>query len=221
MIYKIINYKTTSTLFGILLIILFFIIYYMVFHKKNNIIAKALSNTTIRTIACLVYLLIVSFIPFDKIFFTFDTPEDLLKFHYPNSKIKKIYDYDDYVFIIFSPKKGKEQLTSYIRKENSWTVDNTKNKNIGINNYQYFISISKSTQKNISSISVDFFTETKGSKIIKDSLSSNFDEFITKTSSDEDNVTTYLYTYFTIVEGKLDKNYTITIDGKEYKVFEE
>lgn len=220
MIYKIINYKTTSTLFAILLIILFFVIYYMFFYQKENIIAKALSIKTVRIIVCIVYLLIISFIPFDKIFFTFDSPKDMLKFYYPNSKIKKIYDYDDYVIILFSPKKGEQQRESYIRKGNSWSVDNTKYKIIGINNYQYFIAITESTQKNISSISIDFFSEKQEKKVIEDSLSSNFDELITKNNSEEDGEIAYLYTYFTVIKGKIDKDYTITIDGKKYKILD-
>lgn len=48
---------------------------------------------------------------------------------------------------------------------------------------------------------------------MRDSLSSKFDFFV----KEDNNGDFKFYTYITVIDEKLDDNYTLTIDGKEYK----
>ncbi len=216
MIYKIINYKTTSTLFVILLIILFFVIYYMFFYQKENIIAKALNIKTVRIIVCIVYLLIISFIPFDKIFFTFDSPKDILKFYHPNSKIKKIYDYDDYAFILFTENKDEVYgFEYYIKHNNEWILDTTGIKDsVDIIKFKCTVNLIELEENNVTGVYINYINLNNKDIKVEDSLKSSFKKFVFQSSPDDIPV----HTYFTIVEGKLDKNYRITINEKKYKV---
>lgn len=218
MIYRIFNYWTIPwglfTLFIILIVIM---------SKKMeklsgiNPESKKRMSKVSRVIAKVTYFLVAFGILLFKYeeLLIFKTPQEILNYHYPFNKVVKIYDYKDYVYLLFHNIYDDSYSMEHYEKQNKkWISTDSNEDTILFNNYCH-ANISQIKDKNVIGIEISCFGKKDNPLLIEDSLLSTFESYGIRDDEDENE---FYYIYFTTVKGKLDKDYTITINGKEYKV---
>lgn len=158
----------------------------------------------------------IAYFPHQKVFH-FKNSQEMFQYYYPKEKVRKIYDYQDFVFYVYSNKE--ENGVTYFKLKNgrwNWDFDESKGFRV-IDKYTIFIDNIK--DKNMFSIAI-CYTDNHNSKIsISDSESSKFDRISTKINSWAKEQE-YNIMYFTILEERPTEDYMVTINNKTYKVLE-
>ena len=164
-----------------------------------------------------IFFILICIYPIENKVFKFNSSDKAFSYYYPTSKILKKYECNNYVYIVYEPQKNKLPEFMYLIKEDgTWKINNLITKGEVIPKIfdeictMYIIKPKKSE-----SIGIAVYHDKDGSDgAISDSLSSNFDKFTTNLDeiSDED-------VDVVILKKKVDKDYTIYLNGNEYKPF--
>lgn len=203
------NFYTFRTLITILIFIIVVLIYKFFIKKKSK------NTNRIKVLILLIIYIIIWEFPFERFIMKFDTVEDAFNYYFPSDKIIKQYVYDDYAYVLC----GKSNTFNYYVKSNSsWGFDNPFKRGYGklktINGY--FIQINEIKGKNVTGIAVIYPNFINNDVVVNDSLSSSFDKVVY--DKDKEYVT---YAYIAIIDAKLDNNYTLNINGQDYKVLDD
>lgn len=203
-----VNYYTIRIALTVLISIILIILFKFVL-KKNTKKVKIIKLL----IVVILYVAIWN-IPFEKWLIKFENVEDAFEYHYPKGKIIKKYIYDDYAYIFYS-NDGPVNFIYYI-KNNGWKFDNDFTMGNGrLKVFDgYSILINEIKGKGIVGIAIVYPEIINKNASITDSLSTSFDRII---YNDGSNWT--MYAHIAIINGMIDNDYTLNINGKEYKPF--
>ena len=212
-----------SRLIIISVIILFFLILKIKFFGKI---------TLKKILPFIIIILFVLFIPFDSLVFKFSDLTQAFHYYIPTSKIIKKYQYDDYAFIIYKNPFNSTNTITYLTKEHgNWKIKNISNQNMGYSKRTDFGSttIVKIPNSDAFAVEVTYATLHKKDKNIYDSLSSDINVYYVEENnsprnspSKDEKYLAYLNTIIIIFDEKqaqkVDDNYTLHINGKDYKI---
>lgn len=196
------NYYTIRLTVTLLIFILLFVV--------DRIVVKRIF-ANIKQILCIFcfILVIIYFFPFEKIFAKFDSVEKAFDYYFPNSDLVEKYIFDNYAFILYF--NGKSTSFTHFEKSNgNWYYSssigwNSKGK---IYDNRYLGIIHYISKENVTGVVVIFSGTDKDKSYVGDSLSSEFDKVVYNNGQ--------LNAYVAIVDTKLDDNYSININGKDY-----
>lgn len=208
----IINYYTLRFLI-IVIISLILLLIHQYLKKKKRLI-----NNRAFLIMLLIIILVICYSPIDRFFVKFSTPTEVFEYYYPSEKIIKKYEYNDYCYIVTLGDKQSHDLISIVKKGNYWKFDNLTQKGSGTHkDYdRYRVYINEINELEITGITINYPSYYAKNIIIKDSIDSSFDIVTYDINEEWSN-----YSHTTIINGQLPQDYTLIIDGKEYKIFEE
>lgn len=201
------NYISFRIIIFVVLVLVTFIIFK---YTKNNYIKKYF------LIFEIVLFVFIQIYPIENNLFKFKTVDDAFNYYwFPSGTIKKKYEYDKYAYIVYDDyKTDVPGLMYFTKKDGSYHINNLITRGIGKNKMYgdfnlFFIKIPKINSTGI----IMYYREInkKDGGKIADSLSS---EFVTYKGVDTD-----LDTKIVIINDKIDSNYTIYFNGKEYKPF--
>ena len=155
--------------------------------------------------------------PIENKLIKFNSSANAFSYYYPTSKIMKKYEYNDYAYIVFEMKgDGGPGFMHLIKENGTWKINNLLTKGRVLHKMYAGCSMAIIKLKENDSIGIalyHIFTDGIDGKI-SDSLSSDFEKFVT----DMDEFS-QLNVDVVILNEKVDKNYTIYLNGKEYKPF--
>lgn len=201
------NYISFRIIIFVVLVLITFIIFK---YTKNNYIKKYF------LIFEIVLFVFIQIYPIENNLFKFKTVDDAFNYYwFPSGTIKKKYEYDKYAYIVYDDyKTDVPGLMYFTKKDGSYHINNLITRGIGRDKMygEFWLSYIRIPNSNSVVISVSYFP-FKNEEMIKitDSLSSKFETFKSK---DNDN-----YIKIAIINKKVDSNYTLYVNGKEYKPF--
>lgn len=203
------NYITFRIIIFVVLVLITFIFFKII---KNGNIKKYYFITIIIT------FIFVYIYPIENKLFKFNSVDDAFNYYYfPSGTIRKKYEYDNYAYIVYDNyKTDVPGLTSFIKKNNNWHINNLlfKDNSKYIKDSDFIISVIELPEMNSAGIIMYYrIINTKNNGKITDSLSSNFDTFKNKNSDLDAKIVI-------LNNSNIDSNYTIYFNGKEYKPFE-
>ena len=202
------NYISFRIIIFVVLVLITFIIFK---YTKNNYIKKYFFIFEI------VLFVFIRIYPIENNLFKFKTVDDAFNYYwFPSGTIKKKYEYDKYAYIVYDDyKTDVPGLMYFTKKDGSYHINNLITRGMGNDKMygEFWLSYIRIPNSNSVVISVSYFP-FKNEEMIKitDSLSSKFETFKSK---DNDN-----YIKIAIINKKVDSNYTLYVNGKEYKPFE-
>ncbi len=195
-----------------ILVILSFIIFFKT--QKYYLKENTLTNFIIKICLFLIIYACIWGIKFEKQSIKFKTVEQYFHYYYPTEGLKKSYIYENYAYIFYED-DGFNKIISMIKENGTWKLD--KGIKESKRNYkEYIIHISENSLKNSAIVVISGIMDECSAIQITDTLSSSFD--IIKLKDNVSNGKTYI-SEITFINQRLDKNYTIFIDGEEYKPF--
>lgn len=201
------NYISFRIIIFVVLVLITFVIFK---YTKNNYIKKYFFIFEI------ILFIFIRIYPIENNLFKFKTVDDAFNYYwFPSGTIKKKYEYDKYAYIVYDDyKTDVPGLMYFTKKDGSYHINNLITRGIGKNKMygEFWLSYIRIPNSNSVVISVSYFP-FKNEEMIKitDSLSSKFETFKSK---DNDN-----YIKIAIINKKVDSNYTLYVNGKEYKPF--
>ena len=201
------NYISFRIIIFVVLVLVTFIIFK---YTKNNYIKKYFFIFEI------ILFIFIRIYPIENNLFKFKTLDDAFNYYwFPSGTIKKKYEYDKYAYIVYDDyKTDVPGLMYFTKKDGSYHINNLITRGIGRDKMygEFWLSYIRIPNSNSVAISVSYFP-FKNEEMIKitDSLSSKFETF---KKEDSDN-----YLKIAIINKKVDSNYTLYVNGKEYKPF--
>ena len=204
------NYILFRIIIFVLLILLIQILFNYVNHGKiKNIIY---------IITIIALFISICIYPIENNLLKFKSIDKAFKYYYPTAKILNKYDYEEYAYIVYKDIKYDSPGLMYLIKENgTWKINNLLTKGNAKSKIYTgcFISIIKLPKMNSTGIIVhhSVIKKLEDGKI-SDSLSSDFETYISNENKD-----TQHNTDIVILNDKIDENYTIYLDGREYRPF--
>lgn len=202
------NYISFRIIIFVVLVLITFVIFK---YTKNNYIKKYFFIFEI------ILFIFIRIYPIENNLFKFKTVDDAFNYYwFPSGTIKKKYEYDKYAYIVYDDyKTDVPGLMYFTKKDGSYHINNLITRGMGNDKMygEFWLSYIRIPNSNSVVISVSYFP-FKNEEMIKitDSLSSKFETFKSK---DNDN-----YIKIAIINKKVDSNYTLYVNGKEYKPFE-
>lgn len=175
-------------------------------------------SKTVFIISVVIFVLIMIFIwsiKIDRIIMRFDTYEEAFRYEYPDSEIVKQY-VGDYYYFAFYKSSGDYGMTSYIRKNDGWKLDDFfEHSEWTIKNYNgYTVFTNTLTDKEYIMVCVVYPEVISKDSNVKDSLNSMFEQLKFKNSGTWENSLECA-----LINQKLDKNYYISINDEKHYVF--
>lgn len=187
---------------------------------KNKISIKANLVLVKIIIFCSIF---ISIIPIECLFIRFKSVDDIFKFFQPNYSIIKKYEYDDYAYVLFGNRRIFH-ICYYIKENNNWKIENILIKGHFIKKTKIedniLFHVYRIPNKDSLAIIVEYYAKDSENFIelakskVSDSLSSEFYTIVDKKYNGVNGVS-----QITILNGKIDEDYTIYINGKEYRIF--
>lgn len=198
--------------FRIIIFVVLALITFVIFkYTKNNYIKKYFFIFEI------ILFIFIRIYPIENNLFKFKTVDDAFNYYwFPSGTIRKKYEYDKYAYIVYDDYKTDVPNLMYFTKRNgSYHINNLITRGMGKDKMygDFWLTYIRIPNSNYVVISISYFPFENEEMIkITDSLSSKFETF---KSEDNDN-----YIKIAIINKKVDSNYTLCINGKEYKPFE-
>lgn len=154
--------------------------------------------------------------PIENNLFKFNSIEEAFNYYYfPSGTIIKKYEYDNYAYIVYDDYKTDVPGLMYFTKKNdNWHINNLITKGMANDKMitYFWISVIEIPNMNSAAIAVYYKPFSKNENVkITDSLSSNFETF--RRENDDNDV------YVAIINEKVNSDYTLYVNGKEYKPF--
>lgn len=191
--------------FYILRITMVLIVGLIIVLLNKFILKKSLKDIRLISVSAVIILAIVV-LPYDKVFFKFDSIEKLFNYYYPYVDLLEKYEYKDYAYALYHYDNTYNFV--HLRKDNNnWVLNNDVfAQSRGKVENGYIFSINEIKDKNV----IGIFILTLGEKIdVKDSLGTKFKEIERDDS---------IY-YIGIIEDNYDDNYKLMVNDKEYDIF--
>lgn len=215
----------------VLAIFIVFIIMMVILIRKR-IYSKILSKTKYSFITIFIILNLFIFIgkfvwdfPYEGTILKFSKVDNIITHFIEKDKIIKKYVFDDYAYVLYNCSDDSiPKFMSFSKNKNgNWKAENMSYivRDKIVTAYDSIICISKIPSKNSVALEVYYPYVNKNEKYkISDSLNSKFDTFIdkkTKYNDEEENRDNIISVV--IIDGKVDKNYTLYLNGKKFKPF--
>lgn len=200
-------------LFRIIIFLTFILIMTIVFKLINSV--KKRKTFLITIFIIFIIFIFICYYPIENKLFRFSSIDKAFKYYYPSAKIKKKYQYNDYAYVVYDDKKYDAPGLMYlIKNDKSWEINNllTKgNPKQQMNSSDCIISIINLPKMHSTGIIVYYsLINKKNNGKIYDSLSSTFETY------EEENLNTSVV----ILNERVDRNYTIYFNDKEFKPFD-
>lgn len=223
------NYLTLRYL--ILCIIYIILIFIILRVQLYNKILLRIKNKTLVTLIIVgifyIIYMIIWFVPYEGTIVKFSKADDVISHFIKKDKVIKKYEYDDYVYVLYKNNAGVPEFKYFLKdKDNGWRLGNIlyEGKGKTIMYEDNFVSIIEIPSRN--SIGVEIYCPhiKKDEKYqISDSLGSKF-YTITHYDSESKNINKnyrekYGKIYVSIINKTIDDDYTLYMDGREYKPF--
>lgn len=196
-----INYHNFITLKLVLIVLILNWIW-----RKKRIINRPKEQRQINKYIIISIILLL--IPFNLIFANFKTPIKAYEYYFPGDRIWKVEENKNEAYVLAT---SDSFLYCYVKKDHKWKLQSE-----GENNWSQFewynIRVSRIPGMDIVGVGV-FYPKSNSSQIkVSDSLGTKFDDIvIDKGRFDEG------YAHVAIIHGAIDENYTLNINGKEFK----
>ena len=218
------NYFTFRCL---ILCIIYMITFFSIIKTKlySKILLKIGNSTLSKLILLFMFVIIYKIIwtiPYEGTIIKFKDLDDVITYFTIDEKLIKKYEYNDYAYVLHKNETNFPELRYFVRnKSNSWKLGNLlyngKGKIIEYNDC--FISIVKIPSKNSVGIVIYNPTVNKYENYeVYDSLDSEFDTFKYDIYNNYD-IDYNEVIKVTIINEKVNSDYTIYFNGKEYKPF--
>lgn len=218
------------TIYSILFIIIL-ITYINAIKKEENKAQK--KNITIKFIIIqLILLVTINYLELSK-YLSFQSIDDAYHFQYPNGKILRRMKYNNTTFVYGTKNYTSEEkyitpsIFTYYVKDSKWKIGETesyeisKTKTITIDNHKIYIDICTDNKNNTTGIFI--YDQELPDNIIFNKNINITDKYKSKISffdaTPPATLATGVVVYFGIVEGKLDKDYYLTIEGEKFYLF--
>lgn len=212
--------RNVVVLIGIIILLSIFKILRSVFKKSD--IYENVNSVLVKLVIFL--SIIIYIIPFECLFLRFKSVDNIFKFFEPSYSILKKYEYDNYAYVLFS-NRNVLHLCYYIKEDNNWKIENILMRGHFIKKTKIDDNVSfhiyRIPNKDSLAIIVEYYAKDSENFIelakskVSDSLLSEFYTIVDKKYNGVNGVS-----QITILNGKIDKDYTIYIGGNEYKIFD-
>lgn len=223
MIYRIFNYQTIgpillTMIFSVLIIIGKYLDRANKLKNGSKNQNLSLKEKVIGIIILLVIVFSVLLFPYEIILLKNQSIENMLKYYYPNNRILKKYEHQDYAYVYYIA-NGTPFFSRLIKKDNRWMYDGKKTRGLSQkgsyldSNHIYVIMFNTIYEKNVTAVFITYESKDNKGISVKDSMNSVYQE------SFVDGLSGYRVLYFTEIKGDFDDKYTITVNDKEYKIY--
>lgn len=175
----------------------------LIFFMKKRI----LRLTRIKILLIIITGYILCWMPYEKLFISFSSPEKAFDYSFPNYEICKTLKSDDYAFLLY--KKDNTYLITYFSKNNRnrWLFKNPLFLNdVEISKYDKYIILKIKVKTNLAFIGVILNNQDEEYNLV-DSEDNDFEKYST-------NVVDY---YLKVVDNYSD-NYYIFINNTKIKI---
>lgn len=212
-------------LFIILIIAIIVLIKKKIYKVINERVKNSFASILILLVMFIIICSIVWIFPYERTILKFSNVDNIIDHFIEKDKIIKKYEYDDYVYVLYesSPNLIPTFLSFSKNKKGNWKANNmpyiTKERFVTV--YDNAIWITRIPSKNSIAIEIYHYYLLSGEEYkISDSLNSKFDTFLDERPKYKNIENKYNNLInVVILHEKVDKDYTLYLNGKEYKPF--
>lgn len=215
---------------GLIVFAIFIILIFILINKKiYKILNLKIKNWFVTIMVILLSFIIICsiiwYFPYEGTILKFSNVDNIITHFIEKDKIIRKYVFDDYAFVLYNYDDNLiPKFMSFSKNEKGeWTANNMSyfSKEKMVTAYNNLILVSKIPSKNSVAIEIYSPYAIKDEEYqISDSLNSKFDTFIDtrlkykNLENKYDNIVNVV-----ILDEEVDQNYTLYLNGREYKPF--